>query len=252
MFADLIRRLIPERFRPIGYLTHLARQRTNSRVQKGPFMGTRYVQVSQGSAYIPKLLGIYERELAPQVEALIVRSPKLVVDVGAAEGYYAVGLACRLPQARVIAFEMEPRGQEALQEMAELNEVWDRVELRGRCEPADLGVALGNASDVVVVCDVEGYEEKLLDPASVPALQRAAILVELHDFIVPDITETLKCRFLLTHKITQVWQAPRSRSEFPWRTLGTALLPKSYLDWSVSEWRPVRMAWLWMEPKNQL
>ena len=54
--APLIRRLIPDRFRPIGYLTHLARERTGCVVKQGPFAGMRYVQVSQGSAYIPKLL----------------------------------------------------------------------------------------------------------------------------------------------------------------------------------------------------
>ncbi len=102
----------------------------------------------------------------------------------------------------------------------------------------------------VVVCDVEGYEEKLLDPKAVPALCRATILVELHDFIIPSITEKLKERFGATHRIEHIWQQPRSRADFPWRTLGTMLLPKSYLDWAVSEWRPVRMSWLWMVPRN--
>ena len=166
--------------------------------------------------------------------------------------YYAIGLARRLPQTKVIGFEMEPRGQQALQEMAALNGVNARVEVRGKCEPADLAAALGNEPDAVVVCDVEGYEEQLLDPTAVPALRHTAILVELHDFIIPQITETLKQRFAATHRIIHIWQEPRSRDEFPWRTLGTALLPKSYLDWSVSEWRPVRMAWLWMEPANSL
>lgn len=248
MIADFLRNLIPERFRPIGYLTNLARKRTNCAVMSGPFTGTRYVQISQGSAYIPKLLGIYERELTPQVEALIARQPRLVVDVGAAEGYYAVGLARRLPEARVLCFEMEERGQKALREMAALNEVEDRVRVLGKCDPEDLALALGNETSAVVVCDVEGYEEKLLDPALVSALRHAAILVELHDFIIPGITETLKLRFGETHHISHLWQEPRSRSEFPWRTFGTAILPNSYLDWAVSEWRPVRMAWLWMEP----
>jgi hypothetical protein len=102
----------------------------------------------------------------------------------------------------------------------------------------------------VVICDVEGYEEKLLDPQRVPALARAVLLVELHDFIIPGITDELKKRFGATHKIKHIWQQPRSRSQFPWRTPGTRLLPKAYLDWSVSEWRPVPMAWLWMEPHD--
>jgi hypothetical protein len=248
MIASLLRKIMPERFRPIGYLTQLTRERTGCRVRAGSFAGLRYVSNSVGSAYLPKLLGIYERELSAQVESICAGKSGLIVDIGAAEGYYAIGLARRNPQALIVAFEMESRGQSALREMAGLNNVADRVEIRGKCEALDLVAALGDTPAPVVVCDVEGYEEKLLDPQAVPALRRAKILVELHDFIIPGITEKLKERFGATHRIEHIWQQPRSRADFPWRTLGTMLLPKSYLDWAVSEWRPVQMSWLWMVP----
>ena len=248
MFAKIIRQLVPERFRPIGYLTHLSRERTDCSVRKGPFEGMRYVQSAQGSAYIPKLLGIYERELYPLVEEIIAIAPDMIVDIGAAEGYYAVGLARRLPETRVVAFEMEEAGRASLAEMASMNGVMERLDLRGKCEAEDLESVLEDIPNPVVICDVEGYEELLLDMEIAPSLKRACILVELHDFVIPGITEKLKQRFSASHRICHLWQEPRSRTEFPWRTLGTALLPVSYLDWAVSEWRPVRMAWFWMTP----
>lgn len=251
MIASLIRTVIPARYRPIGYLLHLTRSETGGRIRSGPFSGLRYVENSVGSAYIPKLLGIYENELNEEVESICRRRPELIVDIGAGEGYYAIGLAMRNPQSKVIAFEMEPSGQRALRQMADLNRVADRVEIRGKCEPADLADVIGNTPSPVLICDTEGYEEKLLDPELVPALARTTILVELHDFIIPGITETLQDRFSRTHRIKHIWQQPRSRDQFPWRTFGTTLLPNSYLDWSVSEWRPVRMAWLWMEPNEK-
>jgi predicted O-methyltransferase YrrM len=70
-----------------------------------------YTENSQGSCYIPKLLGVYERELHDVLENLIAWGPDLVIDAGAAEGYYAVGLARRLPQSRIMAFEMEEGGR---------------------------------------------------------------------------------------------------------------------------------------------
>ena len=243
-----IKNLVPARYRPIGYLLHLTRARTECRVRSGPFTGLHYVQDSVGSAYIPKLLGIYESELAQIIEEICRRRPALIVDIGAAEGYYAIGLAARNPEAKIIAFEAEPRGRSALTQMAALNDVSHRVDILGRCEPDILERALASANKPVIVCDVEGYEQKLLDPATVPSLVRACVLVELHDFIIPGITELLKQRFRATHRIHHIWQQSRSRNQFPWRTFGTTLLPNSYLDWSVSEWRPVRMAWLWMEP----
>ena len=159
-------------------------------------------------------------------------------------------MARRLPSAQVLAFETVAEGRDAMPEMAILNHVDTRVTVLGKCEPGDLVSALANESDAVVICDVEGYEEKLLDPAAVPTLRRLPILVELHDFIIPKVTDLLRQCFSRTHEITHIWQEDRSRVEFPWRTLGMVLLPGTYIDWAVSEWRSVRMAWFWMEPRR--
>jgi hypothetical protein len=247
--ARALRRAVPARYRPIGYLHHLAQRRTAGRVHSGPFAGMRYVDLSVGSCFIPKLLGTYERELAPKIEWICEKQPGLVVDLGAAEGYYAIGLALRIPQARVVAFELDATGQTALRAMAQLNGVVDRLSVRGRCEPQDLSAALAGESSPVVVCDVEGDEEKLLDLTRVEGLRNAAVLVETHEFVRRGVTDELYGRFAPSHAIERIGQEPRSRAEFPWRTLGTRLLPVSYLDWAVSEWRPEPMSWLWMTPK---
>lgn len=249
MIANIVRNVVPEQFRPIGYLTKLTQEKTSLSVKTGPFAGMKYISYSIGSAYIPKLLGIYERELDKVIDKVCMSQPSLIVDVGAAEGYYAVGLARRNPNAQVVAFEMEERGRKALEEMTAMNHVQNRVDIRGKCEPPDLESILNASSNSVVVCDTEGYEEILLDLSAVSSLEKASILVELHDFIVPGITDTLIQRFQVSHHIEQIWQSPRSKDDFPWKTLGTSLLPNSYLDWAVSEWRPVQMSWLWMVPK---
>jgi hypothetical protein len=208
-----------------------------------------YVEDSVGSAYLPKLLGIYERETAGCIESICRQAPDVIVDVGAAEGYFAVGLARRNPQAEVIAFEMDAAGRESLRRTAHSNGVLDRIRIRGRCEPGELASVLDGAGRPAVICDVEGYELSLLDPATVPALVRASILAEVHEFVVPGIGAQLLARFAGTHRVEQIWAAPRTREDFPWRTAATALLPRSYLDWAVSEWRPPGMSWLWMEPR---
>ena len=258
MIAPLMRRILPERFRPIGYLTHLVRKRTQDTVRRGPFAGMRYIDRSIGSAHLPKLLGTYERELVEIIELVCAGFPELIIDLGAAEGYYAIGLALRNPRARVVAFENERPGREALQKMTFLNGVHHRVQIRGHCEPIDLKAILESGKDELprvldqppfVICDVEGDEDRLLDPAVVPGLRTTRILVETHEFIQPGITDELRRRFVPTHSIESIWQAPRSRADFPFSSPATWLLPKSYLDWAVSEWRPVRMCWLWMKPR---
>jgi predicted O-methyltransferase YrrM len=248
--ARLARLIIPGGLRPRGYLIHLTRARTSCRVAAGPFTGMKYGGASFGSAYLPKLIGIYERELVPVIEKLCSLNPNLIVDIGAAEGYYAVGLALKNPTARIVAYEREKRGRELLAIMAKLNGISSRVEIRGICEQPDIREVLEGSAASVVICDVEGDEKYLLDPEAVVTLRAASILVEVHEFVHPGIAEALRERFSQTHKVTAINQEPRSGSEFPWRTFGTKLLPSYYLEWAVSEGRVAQMSWLWMEPIN--
>src|SRR6187455_778364 len=74
-------------------------------VQGGPFQGMRYIERTQWECLPAKLLGIYERELHAIVEDLVARAYDTVINVGSAEGYYAVGFARRCPAASVIAYE---------------------------------------------------------------------------------------------------------------------------------------------------
>jgi hypothetical protein len=250
MIANLIRRVVPKRFRPIGYLEHLVSKNTDGRVNAGPFAGMRYIQGAVGSAYVPKLLGIYERELNACIEEACALNFPLIVDVGAAEGYYAVGMALRNPDARIVAFEMEERGREALREMARLNDLTSRIEIREKCSSGDLRSMLSDLKRVLVICDVEGDENELLNSVAIPTLAHAHVLVETHDFVLRGITESLIQRFSPTHDIQRIWQQPRHRADMPYRAIGTTLLPRRYLDWAVSEWRPERMSWLWMQPRK--
>ncbi|MFA6114508.1 MAG: hypothetical protein WC729_10955 [Sphingomonas sp.] len=248
--TNLARKLTPDAVRPYRYFAALARDRTGQQVIDGPFKGLRYIDRSVGSAYVPKLLGIYERELAAVVEKIIASKPSLIVDVGAAEGYYAVGLASRLPDTQMIAFEMEASGRTAIAEMAAANNVTDQVTILATCEPEGLNAVLDGKSGAVVIMDVEGYESVLLDPAKVPALATATFLLELHEFAVPGITEIIAQRFEKTHDLQHIWAEDRSRADFPWRTTVTSLLPGSYIDGAVSEMRPPRMSWYYARPKG--
>ncbi len=267
MIGSILRSIIPAHFRPIRYLENLVRGQTGGRVGQGPFAGMHYINHAVGSAFIPKLLGIYERELSACIEKACAMHFPLIVDIGAAEGYYAVGLARRNPNARIVAFEMEKKGRAALREMAGLNGIAveeirndpllraascfrAQLEVQGKCEFENLQAVLKSAERALVVCDVEGYEDALLVPEKIPALGRANLLVEMHDFCCPGITERITQRFAATHDIERIWQKPRSRDEFPFRTFYTRLLPKIYIDWAVSEWRPERMSWLWMRSRN--
>jgi predicted O-methyltransferase YrrM len=176
----------------------------------------------------------------------------LIVDIGAAEGYYAVGLSRRLPRARVVAFEMEQRGQMLLGKMIELNGLQDRIEIRGKCELDNLKAVLATEpGSALVVCDCEGHENILLDPAAIPDLRRAMILMESHDIFEPGTADRITERFSATHEVARTWSVDRTPADYPYPSLVTRLLPEKYMKWAVSEWRPVPMSWLWMRPRGK-
>ena len=227
---------------------------TRNTVIRGPFEGTKYIQYAVGSAFSPKLLGIYERELYPIIEEVIEAKFDHIIDIGAAEGYYAIGLARRIPNSKICAFEMELQGRTALAEMANLNQVAERMLIEGKCEIQNLRANLPTEGKILVICDVEGYETELLQIEQVPQLARSHILVELHERMQPGTTKLLESRFKETHEIEKIWfKDDRTIKDLPYRTFMTQLMPRRYLvKWTVSELRTDGMSWLWMKPKEIL
>jgi hypothetical protein len=199
-------------------------------VSGGPFAGLRYPDAS-ATSLIPKLLGAYERELHAAVERAVAERPKLIVNVGAADGYYAVGLARRCPDAAVHAFEADARERELLARVAAANGVAIRIE--GAAAVGDLRALSGGRALAVIDC--EGCEATLLDPDRVPLLRTATIVVELHDFAVPG--DGVVARFASTHDVTLI----PTGAQPPERSSSLAL--------ALSEYRPGPMRWAVMFPR---
>jgi hypothetical protein len=246
----LFARVLPDRFQPERRLDTLVRKLTGGVVCQGPFAGMKYVHTSVGSAYLPKLLGTYELELHPVVESIAAGAFEVLVNIGAAEGYYAVGLARRCAGLSVVAFERDPAGQEAIRHLARENGV-PGISILGNCEPQDLARALQGVRGSLVICDIEGGELQVLDPAACPALADAHILVELHEFAVQGIAGTIRRRFEPTHHIEEIPGRARTLSDFPLKSPWLSILPNYALLDAMREWRPGQTPWFWMTPRRR-
>jgi tRNA G46 methylase TrmB len=82
-------------------------------VQQGIFSDMRFAYESSFAQIRPLLLGTYEKELSPYIQQTLSKCDGSIV-VGAAEGYYAVGLARKAPRTNVIAFEIDEDGRRIL------------------------------------------------------------------------------------------------------------------------------------------
>jgi len=217
-----------------------------TKVLQGPLAGMGFVERSAEGCHIAKLLGCYEQPLQPYITAAIEKNYSTLLNIGCAEGYYAVGLARAMPKTRSLAFDTDPKAQVACRELAAKSDVSDRVEVDGLFSPADF--ANYDQASTLVFCDIEGAELELLDPEFAPALKSMDLIVESHECLRSGITDTLITRFSSTHDI-QVIPDNGSRqleNEPAWfRQL-------SHLDQLLAtwEWRSGPTPWLVMRAKN--
>ena len=218
-------------------------------VRGGPFEGLEYDQSAVGfaEALVAKLIGAYERELHAAIRAVQGDEDiDTVVNVGCAEGYYAVGLAHSTPRLRVHAFDLSPTMRRLCRRMAARNGVLDRITIGSRCDLGTLDALAGRRT--LVLADCEGCELELLRPSDVPGLREATVLVELHDFDDPDTTSKVLQRFESTHSAELISSEPRFVTEHPEPGELPGISPVEH-ELALLEFRPSVMQWAVLRPR---
>lgn len=233
---------------PLRPVTEAYVERYGLAVRSGPFAGTTYPRASIGfaDALVAKLAGAYERELHPAIEALLAGyDPHELVNVGTADGLYAVGLARRVPSLIVHGFDLLPTARRLTRALARANGVLDRFTLYGAADGETLrGLPVRRP---LVIADCEGCEVPLIDPEVVPWLAEAAIIVELHDFMAESASTIVPARFARTHDVEIIDARPHYVLEHS-EIRELAVTPIEH-ELAINEFRPARMQWAVMRPK---
>jgi hypothetical protein len=196
------------------------------------------------------LLGIYEQEVLESIVALSLER-KIFVDLGAADGYYAVGAVYSGLFERAIAFEISEEGRSAIALNARRNSVSDRIEILGIADTITLSKIhhdeLLDLGQVLMLVDIEGAEFELLTSEMLEEFKDAAIVVEIHDFFEGDDQRVAQLVKNAEKNFNNRWvhTGLRNPSAFP-----------ELANWSdddrwilCSESRPKLMRWLILEPK---
>ncbi|HEX5309169.1 MAG TPA: class I SAM-dependent methyltransferase [Solirubrobacteraceae bacterium] len=214
-------------------------------VRRGPFAGMHYTRIEDPAPgnLVAKLVGTYEQQVYPWLtDRWIGGDFDVVLDVGCAEGFYAVGLARAMPRATVHAFDTYEPARRECARLAAHNGVGERVIVREFCTPETLA-EFANAK-VALLSDCEGYEKVLLDPAISPSLSRWSLIVEQHDNEDPTISATLQERFGGTHEIETIdfvsAEKAASLPELSWMTKRELRL--------VLDERPAGISWALFSP----
>lgn len=163
---------------------------------------------AQGMEYVPtvpwtrlvvnRLVGSYEMELLPFFKSLDKTPPNIIFDIGAAEGFYAVGSLIRWSTTTVYAWEMDTRARSIMQTLATKNNVTERINIHEICTQPILQQAIQSLNPELIIMDVEGEELNLCTEMIIMAGKLAKWVIECHS---PDIVTTLQNRFKNTHHI---------------------------------------------------
>lgn len=196
-----------------GFVEKLFKDKT---VLHGPFKGLKYPGFrSRNSSLNSKLIGSYETELHDVFTEIINTNYTQILDIGCAEGYYAVGLALKMPAVNVVAYDIEAEARQLTTDMAKLNQVADRVKVESSCTEQTLKDFTFDQYSLII-SDCEGYERSLFTEKNLSNLKHTDVLIETHDWVNINISTDLENLFSKTHDVSVI------------RSIGDVLKAKHY------------------------
>lgn len=191
-------------------------------IQRGSFEGMKLDGEANTSAAAHglKILGLYETPVMDQMRTWC--PAEVLVDIGAADGYYPIGMLKAGLVERANCFEMTEAGRAAIARNAELNGVSDRIKILGKAD-SDLPQVMEELNipkeKTIILCDIEGAEFSLIDRALIEQLSGARIVIELHEpFVDGDdkkLREDLLAQFPDSYQTSILVDSPRSWNGIP-------------------------------------
>jgi hypothetical protein len=222
----------------------------NHIVSMGPFNGLKFSdKLGWGNQndLTSQLLGFYELEVVKLIHELASHD-RVFIDIGAANGFYAVGVAKCFDINHVYCYEMTEWGRSAILNNAIINNVQHKLSILGKCDQEALSkasCAYANSSCIVLV-DIEGGEFKLLDKNAFQLFRYSDIIVELHDWMSDDLSATQK--MLINSSETHHHSFFRNNGRDPMGCKLISHLPEDYQWLACSESRERSMQWVHFQP----
>ncbi len=231
-------------------ISKIVAEKFNWTVSFGPLNGLVLARDSSWNIgdFGSMIIGTYEIEVLEVIISLS-KKYKIFIDIGAADGFYGVGLIRSGYFEKSICFEISEKGQASIKQLAKMNGCLEKIQIFGEANAQSLTeLSRDEHLEALVLIDIEGVEFELLSEEVLKLLRRCSIIVEIHDF---SVHEGNRKYIDLTNRVTQffdvttVTTTSRDLSNFP-----------EFEDFSdharwllVSEGRGKRMTWLVMSPK---
>lgn len=222
------------------------------KVVYGKFKGMKLNKNSYWSKndLITHILGVYEYHILEQLIKFSKINNSVFIDIGAADGYFAVGGAYSGLFKKVYAFETHEEGRKSLIENAKSNYCETNVLIKSKANFDSLKDLIDIHKSTVILIDIEGDEFNLLNYQTLKLLSNCNIIIELHPDLVnngyekkKDLINFSKSFFNVSIIKREIYN-PNLFEELDQFTDEERLI-------AFSEGRENNMSWLVLEPKNK-
>jgi SAM-dependent methyltransferase len=219
---------------------------SDNSILRGPFKGMKYASLdSAGSSLLAKILGSYEDELHEIIYSIQDSNYKEILDVGCAEGYYAVGLATKMRDSKIFAYDNDKKAIELCKENAKENNVNSKISFGDFCSAQTLADFKFSGKGLII-SDCEGYEIELFTKQNLLNLKNCDILIEMHNLVHSNVKTYLENLFKDSHSI----QIIKSKLKHVDDYVELKSIDKGYYHDTILTERDTRMEWMFLTPKK--
>jgi hypothetical protein len=158
----------------------------NGVVKYGPFTGLKLTSNTWwgGNDLGSMCFGLYEKELLDFLNSKYIENRDIFIDIGAADGYYAIGLLLSKRVKSALCFELTRHGRDTINLNWNLNDRPGAIEIKGDVF-TDFKNSVSNIDfkKTTVLIDIEGAEFSFLNNEILKILQNAVVAIEIHNWI---------------------------------------------------------------------
>lgn len=135
----------------------------------------------------------------------------MILDVGAADGFYAIGFAIRMHATQVVGVDTDRSARNATQNFA-LENCGYNVQVKSMCTTAWIRDHVKPNS--LIFLDYKGYGMTLFDDEAAPVLTECDKVIELHERAPAGVDSTIRSRLGNTHDVRVVTYVDHSPDLF--------------------------------------
>lgn len=218
-----------------------------STVQYGPFKGMKIAKKKSWEleyGLTNKILGTYEKQIL-NILINFSKNSNTFIDIGAADGFFVVGMSFKNIFKYIYAFEIDSKSREIIKLNHKLNKCKQKISINGESNYVKLKRIISLKKKCTILIDIEGAEFNLLSIKVLELLKDCNVVCEMHLFkgknkyneLINNAKKKFHCKLIKAKNIN-----PDKFKELNCFSDNERLL-------ALSEGRKYRQEWLILTPK---